>query len=134
MKWFVKPEVVRLPLVDGEWIEVKKELTKGERDKVNAMLIREVRADGRMSPDLEMMSKAEVLAYLVDWSLVNNGTPVRIDTDADKLSAINQMPIEAFDLIAGVVSAHVARTEAENAGKKDQGGERGSSPTSASAA
>lgn len=134
MKWFVAPETARIDLPGGEWIEVKKQLTKGERDKVNAMLIKEVRSDGRMTPDFEMMSKAEALAYLVDWSLKDGDRKIPIETDADKLSAINSMSVEGFDLISEAIAAHVKGMEAEKPGKKDQRGGKRSSVTSASAA
>jgi hypothetical protein len=134
MKWFVAPETVKIDLPGGEWIEVKKQLTKGERDKVNAMLIKEVRNDGRMTPDFEMMSKAEALAYLVDWSLTDGDKKIRIETDGDKLSAINSMSVEGFDLISEAISAHVKQMEAEKPSKKEQRGGKRSSVTSASAA
>lgn len=123
MKWFVAPETVRLDLPEGEWIEVKKELTKGERDKINAMLIKEVRQDGRMTPDFEMMSKAEVLGYLVDWSLKNGDEKIPVETDADRLSAINNMTEDGFDYISKAVKTHVEKLEAEKPSKKAKRGE-----------
>jgi hypothetical protein len=123
MKWFVAPETVRLDLPEGEWIEVKKELTKGERDKINAMLIKEVRQDGRMTPDFEMMSKAEVLGYLVDWSLKNGDEKIPVETDADRLSAINNMTEDGFDYLSKAVKMHVEKLEAEKPSKKAKRGE-----------
>ena len=133
MKWFVAPEVVRIPLDGGEWIEVKKMLSKGERDKANAMLIKEVRSDGRMTPDFEMMSKAEALSYIVDWSLRNGDKPIRIESDAEKLSAINSMSQEGFEIISEAISAHVKQMDAERPTKKATDGEPLSSLTSTSA-
>lgn len=134
MKWFVAPETVRIDLPEGEWIEVKKELTKGEKDKANAMLIKEVRGDGRMTPDFEMMSKAEAFAYLVDWSLKNGDTKIAIDSDADRLSALNAMSVEGFDIISEAIAAHVKALESERPTKKATRGGKRSSLTSASAA
>lgn len=133
MKWFVAPETVRLDLPEGEWIEVKKQLSKGERDKVNAMLIKEVRGDGRMTPDFEMMSKAEVIAYLVDWSLKDNGQPIPIDTDASRISALNNMSEEGFEIVSDAVRKHVESVEAAKP-KKPKRGAKALSVTSASAA
>jgi hypothetical protein len=134
MQWFVKPETVRIDLPGGEWIDVKKQLTKGERDKVNAMLIKEVRSDGRMTPDFEMMSKAEALGYIVDWSLTDGGQKIPIESDADKLSAINSMSVEGFDAISDAIAAHVKAIDAERPTKKAMRGGKRSSAISASAA
>lgn len=132
MKWFVAPETVRIQLGDGEWIDVKKTLSKGERDKVNAMLIKEVRSDGRMTPDFEMMSKAEALAYLVDWSLRDGDRAIRIESDAEKLSALNSMSEDGFEIISEAIAAHVKHMEAERPTKKATRGGKRSSPTSTS--
>lgn len=125
MKWFVQPETVRLDIPENNWIDVKKELTKGERDKSNALLIKEVRGDGRMTPDFEMMSKAEVMAYLVDWSLKDStGKAIDIESDAARLSALNSMSEEGFDAISSAVKTHVEKMEAEKPEKKAKRGAR----------
>jgi hypothetical protein len=98
------------------------------------MLIKEVRSDGRMTPDFEMMSKAETIAYLVDWSLTDGDKRIDIDSDAAKISAINNMSEEGFDIVSKAIAAHVKDQEAQKPEKKDRRGVRRSSVTSASAA
>lgn len=124
MQWFVKPEVVRLPIEGGHWIEVKKRLTAGEARKLNAAAVKEVRADGRVTPDFEAMGKSEALAYLVDWSLRDdNDKPIPIDTDAKKLSALDNMSEEGFEVISKAVEAHAnAIKEEMDAAKKSKAG------------
>lgn len=137
MQWFSKPDTERIPLPGGEWIEVRKQLSKGERDKVNAMLIKEIRQDGRMTPDFEMMSKAEVLGYLVNWSLTDDGQPIEIDPEVDspkKIAAINNMTDEGFEAISEAVKSHVEAMERQRPTKKATRGGKRSSVTSASAA
>ncbi len=107
MQWFVKPEVVRVPIEGGHWIEVKKRLTAGETRKLNAASVKEIRTDGRVTPDFEMMGKAEAIAYLVDWSLRDDqDKPIPIDTDARKIAALDNMSDEGFEVISTAVAAH----------------------------
>lgn len=135
MSWFVKPETVRIDLPEGQWLEVKKQLTVGEERKAMAALVKEVRTDGRMTPDLEMVGKAQVLAYLVDWSLKDEaGKVVRIDSDAKKVSAIDQLHPEKFRVIADAVESHIAASATEQEKNAPSGGESGSAAISQSAA
>jgi hypothetical protein len=133
--WFVSPETVWIE-VEGERIEVKKRLTLGEERKAHAALISEVRTDGRITPNFEMMGKNEVLAYLVDWSLrTADGKACRIDTDARKLAAVDNLAPEKFRVISDAVTAHIERMTAEREAEKNEpGGESKSSATSPSAA
>lgn len=68
---FVKPEVARLPLSDGDWIEVKKELTYAELTQWgNAGVKRHLLADGGAGADVDpVITATERLAIrIVDWS------------------------------------------------------------------
>lgn len=135
-KWFVDPEAVRVELPEGEWLLLKKRLTEGERRKSIAMTVSEVRKDGRITPNFEMVGKANVLSYLVDWSLCDNsGKPVRIDDDAKKEAALNNLAPDAFEVIERAIEAHVAAMDAaRDAEKNDRAGETNSSAISPSAA
>lgn len=106
--WFVKPETVRLDLPEGQWIDVKKRLTHGEERRAIASLYTEVRADGRITPNVEMMGKSEVMAYLVEWSLRDDeGKPIRLDTDAKRSAAIDLLDPDKFKVISDAITAHV---------------------------
>jgi hypothetical protein len=131
MSWFVQPETTRIDLEGGQWIVVKKQLNVGEERKAMAALVKEVRADGRMTPDLEMVGKAEVLAYLVDWSLPGkDGKTVKIDTDAKKAAALDQLHPDKFKVIATAIDAHI--TALKEASEQEKNAE--SSGETASAA
>lgn len=117
--WFVKPETVRVDL-DGEWIEVKRRLTVGEERKAMAALVSEVRADGRYTPNLEMVGKAEVMAYLVDWSLRGeDGKAVRIDTVGKLSAALDLLDSERFTAISQAITAHIEAMTAEREQEKN---------------
>src|SRR3990172_11675596 len=99
---FVQPDTVRLTISDGDWIDVKKRLSVGEKRKAEASIVADVRPDGRVTPNLEMMGgKAQVLAYLLDWSLRDaQDRPVKIETDAKRSAAIDQLDEATFKEIA----------------------------------
>lgn len=131
---FVTPDIKRIDIGDGDWIDVKKRLTYGEQHHIFTGGIREVRRDG-YTPDRELLGKMEVMAYLVDWSLQgSDGKVVRIDTEAKKLAAIDNLDPADFDVISTAISAHVDAMAAERAAKKMTDGEPVSSAISPSAA
>lgn len=133
--WFVVPETKRLALPGGQFIDVKKRLTYGEDRAAHAAIIKEMRQDGRITPDMEMIELAQVAAYLVDWSLADgSGTPVEIDTEAKKIAALQALAPEKFALIKEAIDAHVdAAEKARSAEKNGQAGGNTSSTTSPSA-
>lgn len=131
----VLPETARLDISDGDWLDVKKTLTYGDRQKMMGALVKELRADGRMTPDLEMVGTSQILAYLVDWSLVDpRGKQIAIDTEARKLAAINSLDEDTVKEITAAIDAHIEAMEAEqDTAKKRKDGENASSATSSSA-
>lgn len=132
----VRPETVRVDISDGDWIELKKRLTYGESAKSRAAVVKEVRTDGRMTPDFELVEIAQVLAYLVDWSLVDEkGKRIPIDTDSKRLSAIQAQDSETIRELIDAVSAHVEAMDAEREKeKKSKDGAIASSAISSSVA
>lgn len=132
----VVPEVVRKPLSDGDWIDLKKRLTYGERNKMHAALVTEIRGDGRVTPNLEMIDAARIIAYLVDWSLVDpKGKQIDISTDTKKRAAIESLDEATVQEILAAIDAHIAEQDAaRDAEKNAQDGETASSGISPSAA
>lgn len=97
---FVKVEVERLPLSDGDWIEIKKELNTGDEKKLSAAgLGKPVNVDGRVINPIDWaryeLERAAI--FLVDWSFRDaNDKPVELSMDAmkaldvDSFTEINQ--------------------------------------------
>jgi hypothetical protein len=115
---FVQPETVRLPLSEGDWVEIKKRLNVGEQRRAMAQVVKEIRTtagDSRVTPDLEMMGKAELLQYIVDWSLKDaNDKPVPFSQ-----AALDALDPDSYKEIEDAVDAHKAVMEAARAeGKK----------------
>lgn len=121
---FVTPEVERIQLSNGDWIEVLKELTVGEEKKYRAAGLKNMRqgakdkdgnAEQAIEIDWEEMAIARVKAYLVEWSATeqdNKGRTVQVPVTLDTIRALAP---EDFDEIDKAIEAHIARqAEAKN--------------------
>lgn len=106
---FVQPQVMRLDLSGGDWLDVRRELTVGEQRRAMAKAVKSMRADGRIEPDFQQVGKAEIAAYIVDWSFVD-GNDKRVPFTDD---AIDNLTAAAYDEIETAVRAHIAAVEAE---------------------
>lgn len=84
-KWYVSPEVVRLPLTNGDWIEVKRELTIGETKAVVQRSTKYIEVNGEVvgvRDDTEFDTEL-ALAYIVAWSATDkNGVSLPLSKDA----------------------------------------------------
>lgn len=125
---FVTPDVERIPLKDGpdgekNWIEVKRELTAGEKQRYRTAGLSRMHAaagagnDTAIDVDWERMALARVEAYLVDWSAKDaKGKDVKVSA-----SAIRALSEDDFREIDEAIEAHVARMDEA---KKTQGGSK----------
>jgi hypothetical protein len=106
---FVTPEIVRLPLSDGDWIEVKKRLTVGEARAATSSFIGKFHGDGSRTPNLETLGMGQVLAYLVRWSFRDaNDLPVSVSLDS-----IKSLDLDSYKEIEDAIEAHELRVAAE---------------------
>lgn len=120
----VRPDVIRLPLSEGDFIDVKKRLNTGE---YRGMLISQYREPNAGEPaivNLEAMGFNKVVAYVVGWSFVDlDGNP--LDFNADTLRHVDP---DVFAEVLAAVEKHEAASEKERAEKKTgKAGENGSS-------
>lgn len=114
---FVRPEVVRLPLSGGDWVEVARELTVGEQRRAMARIVTRIGGiGGGITPDLAMVGKAEISAYIKDWSFVD-ANDKRVPFTEDALDALT---VETYQEIEAALEAHKAAVEAER--KNDTSG------------
>jgi len=130
----VKPETIQIPISDGDYIVVKKRLNYGESTKAKATIVKDFHADGRVTPDFEVVEIAQVLAYLVEWSLVDeHGQQIPIDTHQKRLAAINAQDTATIRELIDAVDAHVKAMDEERAAEKNvTAGETASPATSLS--
>lgn len=122
MSRFVRPETVRLPISDGDWLLVKKRLTSGEE---RAAFARTYIAgvDGRMHVNPISLGVGQVTAYLLEWSLTDDdGQIVDIrDKSADELAVVlDSLSPEDFTEIRDAIAAHDDAMRKERDEKKRQ--------------
>jgi hypothetical protein len=132
----VTPQTVRLALTEDDWVDVKAELNYGDAVKARAILVKDIRADGRVTPDFQLVEIAQTLAYLVAWSFVDaQGRPIPIETEAQKLSAVFALDEASVKELTAAIGAHAERVELERAARKNGlAGEINSSRISSSVA
>lgn len=129
--WTVAPDTVR---VDGSWqdhafwLEVKRELTEGERRRVTMAGFKGMSGFGDRTPtragetkatslDIDWVGQSYVrtLTWVVDWSLTDDkGNKLALTRDT--LEALHP---DVYDALEGVINAHV---EAQAQEKKAPGG------------
>ncbi len=128
---FVTPEVVRLPLSDHEWVDIKKRLNTGEQRAIFARMARDITPGDKIALKPEEVGKAKIAEYLLGWSFVDDdGRPVPFAA-----AQIDNLDPETYREIREAIDAHEERIEAEiTARKNDQTGVPSSAPTSPSVA
>jgi hypothetical protein len=101
---FVQPETVRLDISDGEWIEIKKQLTWAEQqDFTNAGVDTKV-SGPEISVKWGDVALQRLLIWLVDWSLLDaNGKNVPISRDS-----ISALDTETGEEIVAAMNKYVA--------------------------
>lgn len=126
---FVKPFTDRLPLSDGDWLEVKRELTAGEQRRVFSNVVKTMVSGEKTELNPEHVGKTKILEYVVAWSFVDDkGDPVPFSS-----SALDGLDLESFMEIMEAVDAHDEKAEkARDERKKARDGRTGSIPTSPS--
>lgn len=121
---FVTPETVRLPLAgdDGDWIEVKRELTAGEAKAMRtsaftymagkpegAPQTQDNEGDVKIGVDWKKLGLANILTYVTDWNAKDaQGRPVRFCREA-----VEQLSEADFGRIEQALTAHKEAVEAE---------------------
>lgn len=125
MSRFVRPETLRIPISDGDWIVVKKRLTAGETRGIYKRML--VLADGAHVPHMDPVQTglSKIVAYLVDWSLTDEGgkvVPIVDQPEAAVTSALNALDPDSFTEILAAVEKHEDTMEQERAAEKNSKG------------
>ena len=130
---FVIPEVVRLDLSDGDWIEVKRRLTNGERRRLNtAGLSKSLLIGGDASNEVDIdfaeFGTARALTYIVDWSF-RDGNGLRVEVTREAYESLDE---ETADEIDKALDAHVEAQAGNSATTNANGSRPASSSVSGS--
>jgi len=80
---FVEPALVKIPLPNHQWIEVKRELTYGEEEDMYANMRRQFGPNEVPVLDTTRIGRCRMEAFIVAWSFVDpGGRPVPVTRDA----------------------------------------------------
>lgn len=115
-KTFAASQSVRLPLEDGEWIEVKPDLSVGDMKRIRRIM--------GGSEDAMLWRLAYIFVRIVAWSFKQNGQSVEVTEDAFDALATDRM-----NQIGEAIGKFVGGEEQE---KNPSSGERVSETTSPS--
>jgi hypothetical protein len=118
-------------LSEGDFIDVKRELTAGEQRMVFSGLVRDMQYGEKIRLVPEQVGLTKLLAYLVGWSFVDaDGKPVPVSE-----TAINALDSETYAEMVAVIDAHEVGVEEARAIRKNAlAGESKSPATSESPA
>jgi len=137
MSRFVRPETVKLDLTDGDWLLVKRRLTAGEERHAFARILKQTAVGERMALDFEQTGLAKIVAYLLDWSLVDDtgaAVVIRDQAPATVEAILLNLDPASFAEIFNAITAHeTAQLDALDAEKKSQAGVTRSFPISTAA-
>lgn len=133
-----RPEDLRIPLNDDDWIVVKKHLTTGEQRASFTRMIKKMVAGEKVELDPAMSGISILIEYLLDWSILDadgKAVVIRGRPADEKIAAMNELPPEKYAEIEAAINAHIeAMAAAIGAEKNDQAGATASSATSVSVA
>jgi hypothetical protein len=113
----VKPETVRVPISEGDFIELKKRLTHGEREDMSARLMPTLTPGERPQVLTKDVRTVQVLTYLVRWSLRDDdNVPLPMGPElpeSDRYAMIRDLDPDTFDEIYDAIQAHERATAQE---------------------
>ena len=99
---FVQPKVTRLQLSDGDFVDIKHELTAGEERESFARMTKSLEAGKVAQLNPEQVQLSTLVAYILGWSFTDkDGRPVEVSE-----SAIRQLDPETFVEIHKAIEAH----------------------------
>lgn len=111
---FVQPDTVRIDLANGDWIEIKKELTVGEDKRYRTAGLKRMAPAtstqrGEVDVDWAAMAFGRVCAYLVDWSAKDlNGKAVKITP-----ATVESLVKADFEAIDDAILKYIEERDAE---------------------
>lgn len=136
MDTIVKPKTVRLSLSDGQFLDVKRRLNAGEQQDLFAAMAPYLVAGEKPQLKSQSVMTAKILAYLLGWSLTDDGAPIPMNPDLPetaRLATLRSLDPDVFREIREVIDAHEAAIDKEiDEAKKMKGSTSASSKTSPS--
>jgi hypothetical protein len=112
----VRPETKILHISQGDWLLVKKRLNHGEQRAAFTRTIKAMDMGSGLQLDPSQLGVTKVVAYLLDWSLVDlDGKSIVIrDQPFDVVaSALNSLESESVVEILAAITAHETEQDKE---------------------
>lgn len=113
----VTPEIVRLTLSDGDYIDIKRRLNTGEQNAIFARMAPEMVPGEKARLNTRSVATSRVVEYLVAWSFAQeNGTPIPYTIDMPieaRLATLESLDPDDFKEVREAIDAHVAKVEKE---------------------
>lgn len=107
---FASVETVRLDLSEGDWIEVKDELSYGERQTLMAVGVRRTgltEGAREVEIDWSVINVADMAMWITDWSFTDEAG-ARVPVSEDSIRALS---LDAANEVNEALKAHKARAE-----------------------
>ena len=123
----VKPDRVRLPLPDGDYVDVKRELNAGEYRKLLYSQFKDTTPDDdRMQVDPAKVGIVKLLAYILGWSFVSvvDHQPIPYDPqDPEELrrAVLDDLDIDTYRQLIAAVTEHERQQDAATEAQKKTG-------------
>ncbi len=122
----VEPTITRLPISDGDFLDVKGQLNHGEYDD-HLSRISPFQTPGEpIRMETRQIRTSKVLSYLVGWSLTQKGKPIPYSPDMPvntRIDVLNSLDRATFTEMYQAIDAHEDKADAEAAVRKNgQGG------------
>lgn len=114
----VMPERVRLPLSDGDYVDVKKRLTAGEYRKLIYAQFKDTPVGEKATLDYTKLGTSKLLAYILGWSLISVVDEQPIPYDPQDPEELRQSVLDdlldqdTYRELLAAVTAHEEREEA----------------------
>ena len=121
-----KPDVKRLTISEGDFLDVKARLNHGEYDDHLARISPFQTPGEPVRMDTKQIRTSKVLAYLVGWSLTDDGKPLPYSPDMPenaRVSVLNSLDRDLFREIYAAIDAHEDASDAEAAARKNGQGQ-----------
>jgi len=117
MNRFVRPETALLTLANGDTLVVKVRLNTGETRAMRAAILA---GEDTGQSRADRAAYAVVLAYLLDWTITDDGRPVVIRDQpvAAVRAVLDALDYDSFIDIANAIGDHVHRETERRAEEK----------------
>lgn len=129
---FVAPATARLDLTDGDWVEVKEQITYGEQQRLSGAMLRTVRTtagDNEVGVDFARYAVLKLQTWLTDWSFRDAADkPVALTP-----AAIENLDPETAEEIDAAINKHLAERQEGKATPSGNGSARSAGAPSSSA-